>query len=264
MSKRKLSDLVVYSDETDSDYSFEAEPRVVHRIRKMPKRFGEPGNISIDDSDTSPCDDDSMTDKNYVPSPKKPRRDFNRKFEMIRSNNRIENVDIECGEMNTMRDIGYGTNTCFQTNSNEQREVNRADNRIGNVATDKLDLIKMQDSNSVNYISRIIEMAEKQSELVTLIHQLNGKINETLARVAIMEQLLLKNNTRGNNIELSRTNNDLEVIDAFSKSNRLPLMNIDDTNVFEKNLDDSNFAKIAVSWIFEYYLHQRFNTVHQL
>lgn len=262
MSKRKLSDLVVYSDETDSDYSFEAEPRVVHRIRKMPKRFGEPGNISIDDSDTSPCDDDSMTDKNYVPSPKKPRRDFNRKFEMIRSNNRIENVDIESDEMNTMRDIGYGTNTCFQTNSNEQREVNRADNRIGNVATDKLDLIKMQDSNSVNYISRIIEMAEKQSELVTLIHQLNGKINETLARVAIMEQLLLKNNTRGNNIELSRTN--LEVIDAFSKSNRLPLMDIDDTNVFEKILDDSNFAKIAVSWIFEYYLHQRFNTVHQL
>lgn len=60
----------------------------------------------------------------------------------------------------------------------------------------------------------------------------------------------MKSQVHGGIQQLGLNNNglDIDAVEAFSKSNRLPLKKIDDANLFEENLDDKIFAKIAVSF----------------
>lgn len=64
--------------------------------------------------------------------------------------------------------------------------------------------------------------------------------------MSVIEDSLLKNGSLisvNNNIDKS---NSFEDFHAFLKSNRMPLQNIEDTQLFETNLCDPEFRKVAV------------------
>lgn len=78
------------------------------------------------------------------------------------------------------------------------------------------------------------------------VKRIQGFSKETLARISIIEDAMLKNGTLGQADHKPSIAKNIEEIRIFELANHLPLKNINHLKTFEENLADLEFRKAAV------------------
>lgn len=263
------------SDLSDSgdDSHVEIGPKPT-RSTKKPERYGEAGSFVLSEEDENHdsyermLSDDSSdeyvaekaTDKKKIvyttdQSAKRQRtetnfaKNFDSEFDCLnskRSSSMQETVSISTdadfinGSDGTDADAipdGYlnGNNTHNGTNSKIIVNTNEVSNHLD----------KDQSVCKTSQTPKDCSVSEASKADVN--HKL---LLEMLARVRVIENSLIRNRslcTINSNMD---NGNSFEEFHAFLKSNRLPLQNIDDMKLFEANLCDPEFKKVAVSAYF--------------
>lgn len=122
-------------------------------------------------------------------------------------------------------------------------------------ALDQFESIKSIHENVVSKQNKNEQTAEHQMfndifsvcrTIMSELIELRDRSKETLARISIIEEAMLKNGALGQTNNKSVIAKNIEEIRMFELANHLPLTNIRDLESFEKNLADVEFRKIAV------------------
>lgn len=91
--------------------------------------------------------------------------------------------------------------------------------------------------------SEVTNKSTSAQDLNAVNHKL---LLEILARIRTIEEALMKNGTLNSAKNDIDKKNSFDEFHVFSKSNRLPLKNMEDLNTFEKNLNHQEFKNVAV------------------
>lgn len=210
------------------DHKNQSKKTKPSRCRKLPIRYGTRAKLDISDStegdfsaDSSDNDFDPSTD---VPSAKRPRA-----------------VASVSGQISNILDI-----------NNVSEELN-FDEEFDEIKIDQISCSNGMSSSDNNHIPEVdistVKNPLNRDCMVdgNLISELHKNTVEILARIAIIEKTLIKKGSMAIDvIEDSKPYEFIEKINSFSKSNRLPLTNIEDMKIFNENLGDQSFRKVAV------------------
>lgn len=126
------------------------------------------------------------------------------------------------------------------------------DNMLGS-DENKLNSVQGKKTTDVDQHSvDTVEMCKK------LLLEFRQYAKESLARISIIEEAMIKNGTLSHHMNKSKAAETFEKSRMFGKSNRLPITNDVDFSEFEKNLEDEEFKNVAVSlekyFCFKYFL----------
>lgn len=248
------------SEESDSDGSVTMEPKPI-RSQKKPERFGKTGNLTLSDDDStndpllSVLSDDSTDD--YIAEKHHPKRKIVHTVSKITKKSKInnsstksqitwnENYDEEFDQLNKSVDEQLK----IHENSN-------CENNYNNMNADGNSSMKNSSSCAVETISMANIKDDHQNDKTPALQPSKSDVNfgmnselliEILARVRNIEDSLMRTGSLADFKKNTENVNPFNEFHTFSKSNRLPLQNMDDLIKFGKNLNDTEFRKVAVS-----------------
>lgn len=213
-----------------------------HNVRKRvePMRFGRKANksdLSKSDSSNNLFCDDSQDDKNYTPEKKK------RKTQNDTSDQELADLDLN-SEFDQIQI--YLQNHKESEQQSKSQEIiasnsNKSDASDLNTKTTSEQKKSVQNTNSCGF--------HCNNEIDTsLLSKLYKNSVEILARVSVIEETLMKNGLF-KAIKSEKEIIDISHIEAFMKSNNLPLMSIEQLQTFESNLKNESFKKSTVSFV---------------
>lgn len=199
----------------------------VRRQRIEPNRYGNSGNFNGSESDTDDgaFSDDSAADKNFEPPNKRQKNGH----DLNQSDVSAQDRDISVLELNAeYDDLMSMSGAC--TNQITANEIGKSPVHI-----------KSDDCH---------DNAHKQSSVIDnkLMMQLHKNTVEILARLAVIEAMLIKNKVSSTD----KVNDGLydqndRKYKSFIASNGLPLKTVQDVDLFEEKLSDDEFFKETVS-----------------
>lgn len=236
------------------------------RMKKKTERFGETGTLTLsDDDDTNNSFERMLSDDSSDEyKPENPIKDFHKRI--VHSVGHIdpkrrkvhhndiqskisfdENFDDEFDEMNSSNN--QLTNDSSKTNGQFNISVNLNKNDTDRISDSIIESIPNGETNLRNVGNqKECEMFLTGESKNIDSENVNRKLLvEILARIRNIEDSMMKSGCllvgNKNNVEKGKSFDDFH---TFLKSNRLPLQNIDDMNMFEKNLNDPEFKNVAV------------------
>lgn len=141
--------------------------------------------------------------------------------------NDVTNISVNTDQI-------YNENTACNIASDSKKIVNNAS--IGNQS---INLFKNESvEGKIGHDSRIFDICQQ------ILLEFRHYAEESSTRISILEEAMIKNGSL--TMHRSRATDNFENSRLFAKSNRLPISNDADFNVFEKNLGDEDFKFIAV------------------
>lgn len=235
------------------------------RTKKQPERYGELGNLVLSDNEDlnnsfeAMLSDDSTDEykledhdrdlntnefrKRIIHSvaridPKKRRVDRERLNAQLKTQMSMENFDDEFNEVNLSSKQSAECEAA-QCSSRKNKSNNENTDRIASKRMYESDLVIGADSKGIDN-AKIGKTSKATGDLVPEL------LVEILARVRNIEEALMNTDSLPSNKEKAEKGNSFDEFHAFLKSHRLPLQDIDDMDIFEENLDNPEFKKIAV------------------
>lgn len=252
------------------------------RSRRSPDRFGEFGELDLSSSfdDGLNLDDNSFDDLTFVPpsedketkvvatvrkiiqQPSKKLR-LNRLKAIepnsqadAREDNRLDCVNLDDefdSTMTTTKEISCPT-------LDDHSEKNGIPSNSGAIESDELSNIDKTIDGKVESYTKLLSQNIDRSNKVTenkasddilnvcqaMLREFREFSKETLARISIIEDAMLKNGTLGQADHKPSIAKNIEEIRIFELANHLPLKNINHLKTFEENLGDLEFRKAAV------------------
>lgn len=213
------------------------------RKRRNPERFGEKATYDYSDDELYSEIDSLSNDSNFTPIKK-------RKLgqQMILS-------DDDAGESSDQLQ-NFGAMRNFDRDLELIEDADRS-NLITSHSIQQL----YRTSNSIPITQRqnrhdndgkmddILENVLRSLNTVTnSIGELDKKVDQIFARVSVIESKLIDRHAKSSsNSALVKDNDESRKLKMYFKANCIPFTNVEDMNRFEKNLDDSDFEKQAVS-----------------
>lgn len=202
------------------------------RLRKQPVRFGEAAqNISSLSDENEPFADNSFDDETYTPEiENQVNSSINSDQEDDRTNLVCFDVDFERIQSETQQS-GNILDAVQVNSSNSETESNDSNN------------------NSKNEYDFQLKVLEQFQMLKTLYVSAQSSTTQILARIATIEESLMKNGTLISvQNSLDEKQRAIDAFNQFTEINRLPIKTVDDFKAFEENLGKMPIEK-AVSAI---------------
>lgn len=257
------------SDSESSDGSIiQMEPKEC-RKKKGPERFGDTGILDLsEEGDLNNTfermiSDDSMDE--YIAE--KPDKNV-KKRRVVHTVCRVtkkkkadgcdvqrkiswgDNFDKEFENLNSQKDHELIDCETEPISSNKNHNNYPSDKNTDQIsATEEPGECVIENSIDIDTNSKKIDDCIDSKTLSGLSSNVNGNhklLLEILTRIRVIEESLMKNGTLAGASNNMGKESSFEELQIFSKSNHLPLQNIEDMNSFEENLCDPDFRKIAV------------------
>lgn len=253
-------------DAAVSQSSSSSIPLQKKRFRRSPERFGDAGmlELSISIEDEHDFSDNSFDDITFVPpqenvqpkvvatvkkivqpNPKKKiRMDGSKSINHRSDDLQTDNLDLSLLDFNA--DFDELESTTTKESSSRNIAVGCGNDKTENVeiASGTASVIKSADEMNQN---------ESYNDLFilcqTILKEFKGLkecSKETLARVSIIEDVMLKSGSLGNMNHKSTLTKNIEEIRVFEMNNHLPLKHMNHVKSFEESLDNPDFMEAAV------------------